>query len=75
MKQLDIVLEVLCIVVVVVCVIARAGVAVFVEGDDGVLTFRLKANFVFPDADERNSSSDLSNAFSCFSIPSPQISS
>jgi hypothetical protein len=67
---LDIVLEAPCVVVVaaVVVGVAGAGVAISVDGDDGILTFRLKANFVFPAVDERNSSSDLSNALSCFSI-------
>jgi hypothetical protein len=69
---LDIVLEVLCVVITVV-VGGIAGAGVTVSGDD-VLTFRLKANFAFPAADERNSSSDLSNSLSCFSIPSTQIS-
>jgi hypothetical protein len=67
---LDIVLEAPCVVVVAVVVVgvAGAGVAISVDGDDSILTFRLKANFVFPAVDERNSSSDLSNALSCFSI-------
>jgi len=59
---------------VIVGVIIEAGVLVSVDGDDGILTFRLKANFVFPAVDERNSSSDLSNAVSCFSIPLSQKS-
>lgn len=66
MEWLDIVLEALNIVDVGIAgAFVRAG-GVVVSADAGILTFRLKANFVFPAVDERNSSSDFSNALSCF---------
>jgi len=76
LERLDIVKETLGVTgAVVVGVIAGAGgVTASASADDNVLGFRLKANLVFPAVDERNSSSDFSNAFSCFPIPLPHMS-
>lgn len=64
---MDIVLEALDIGVVGIAsaFVSAGGVAVSADAGAGILTFRLKANFVFPAVDERNSSSDFSNALSC----------